>query len=100
MNKTKQVIMGHFRPYLSARVPKMSAPTERSIKVTVMPQVTDDGSTLNSAAISVTHNETVKKSEEHISLLDCLRLYDSNLTKRIPRPPEETSKKHQPLVTV
>jgi len=100
MKRIKHVIIGHFRPYLSAKLPKMSAPTERSIKVTVMPHVTEDGSSLNSAAISVTVSETVKKSKQHISSTDCLGLVDIVLTERIPHPTKEPGKKHQPLVSI
>ena len=37
MNRLRLMIMGHFLPYRSEKAPKMSAPTERNINVTVKP---------------------------------------------------------------
>jgi hypothetical protein len=62
MSKIRLAMNGYFRPYLSPRRPKIIAPTERSINVSVMPHVTSEGSFPNVSAMGVTVRETVKKS--------------------------------------
>ena len=60
--------MIHFLPYLSLMLPEMIAPTDRSIRVMVIPQVTADGFSPKSSAISVAVNDTVKKSNAKVAV--------------------------------
>jgi hypothetical protein len=63
MRRTRLAMYGHFRPNRSPRMPKMAAPTDRSISVRVIPHVIDEGSLLNVVPIFETVSETVKKSK-------------------------------------
>lgn len=87
---------------LSQILPEIKAPTERSIRVIVIPQVTADGSSPNSLAISVVVIDTVKKSNAtsslSIRLCACLRMLSSELT--IPRPASQANKEQIPLMRI
>ena len=52
----------HFRPYLSAARPKVIAPTDRSMRTSVIPQVMSALVFLKVVASGVTTRDTVKKS--------------------------------------
>jgi len=62
MRRTKFAMYGYLRPNLSPRIPKMAAPTDRSMSVNVMAHVIAAGSFPNESAIFETVNETLKKS--------------------------------------
>jgi hypothetical protein len=63
MRRTRFAMNGHFRPNRSPRIPKMAAPTDRSMRVNVIPHVIEEGSLLNVAPMFETVSETVKKSK-------------------------------------
>lgn len=62
MKRTLLATNGHLRPYLSAAIPKMMAPTDRNISTRVIPHVISVFDRSNVSARLVTVNETVKKS--------------------------------------
>src|SRR5277367_3604531 len=62
MRRTKFAMYGYFLPNLSPRIPKMAAPTDRSINVNVIAHVIAAGSLSNDSAMLETVNETLKKS--------------------------------------
>jgi hypothetical protein len=62
-NSPKLIIIGHFRPYRSLMVPKISAPTLLNMSVIVIPHDTSALVTPKSFAMSVMLRETVKKSK-------------------------------------
>jgi hypothetical protein len=63
---------GHFRPYRSAAIPKVTAPTDRNMSTSVMPQVMSVLERSNASAKSVTVRDTVKKSYAAVGLVQNL----------------------------
>ena len=54
---------GHFRPYRSAAIPNRTAPTDRNMRTSVMPQVMSVVDLPNVLDKPLTVRETVKKSK-------------------------------------
>jgi hypothetical protein len=63
IKRTLLMTNGHFRPYRSAAIPKVIAPTDRSMSTRVMPHVISFLLTSNVSARFSTVKETVKKSK-------------------------------------
>ena len=78
MNMMLLTMNGHLRPYRSEAIPKRIAPTDRSIRTSVIPQVMSVVVMVRSlveklSARSLTVSETVKKSKA--SFVPCQRQY-------------------------
>lgn len=118
MNRTRLATISHLRPYLqlcfsvfllqhgadcayrSLRLPEMSAPTDLSMRVTVIPHDTSDGFSLKSVAISVTVAISMDTMEGNINGKQLTAQRDSEEIKGIPGPAQPPDKEKIPLVFV